>query len=172
MTYPTKYKNMSKMNFLSFCADNYRKDNVAVILFLTPGSLVSGSSSLDDEFNIVSNNETVNCLAKLPQVSDSLIINIEDTFDYIGNAFPLATKNNIIHIDTFLKLNYDKEVIAVCDAGVSRSGFITWYLDKMNKITRDWKKLSPYEFKSQEMRAITSPLLTKLAIEYFEDMIQ
>lgn len=169
--YPTKYKNMSKANFLSLCADNYRKDNVAVILFLTPGSLTAGSSSLDDEFNIVSNNDTVSCLAKLPQVSDSLIVNVEDTFDYIGNAFPLATKNSIVHIDNFLKLNNDKEVIAVCDAGVSRSGFVTWYLDRMNKVARDWTELSPYEFKSKEMRAITSPLLTMFALEYFEDSI-
>lgn len=162
--YPKSYENMSKSTFLKFCQNRMRKDHIAVILFITPNSLI-GKSMMTDDFSIVTDNDSLKALVCTQMVGASLVLNVEDLDEYIGEAFPLATDDTITQIDNFLLSHSDKHIIAVCDAGVSRSGFISWYLDMKNSISRDWVPLNDFEYKSKYFSAITSPLLTKLALE-------
>lgn len=163
--YPKVYENISKKSFIKYCENRMRKDHVAVILFVTPNSLSYGKSMMTDDFSIVTDNETLQAMVCTQMVGASLIINVEDIDEYIGEAFPLASKDTVLQIDDFLKRHHDKHILAVCDAGVARSGFVSWYLDKKNGITRDWVKIAKNEYKSKHFFAITSPRLTKFANE-------
>lgn len=179
--YPTKYINMGKDSLIDFCRENASKDlsGTAIILFITPSNFCFDTeSSISENGNVSTNNSTVHALSLLSRFGDSLIINAEDIDEDIGDGMPAPRKVHFIAIDEFLKRNKDKGVFAVCDAGVARSGFVSWYLDMRNLNPRDWKNVGydgskgfrkTVEFKSDEMRAITTPMLTEIALEYLKE---
>lgn len=177
--YPTKYINMSKDALVEYCEEKDSLRQTAIILFITPANFAYGSEcSITGSGELNTNNATIKSMALLSKFGDSLVIVAEDTDENIGEAIPAPTKEHFIAIDEFLKRNKDKGVFAVCDAGIARSGFVSWYLDMRNSNPRDWRDVGydgsggfrkSTEFKSKEMRAITTPALTKIALEYMKE---
>lgn len=167
--YPVIYQNMGKSEFNTLSKDITEDKKVAIIMFVTPSNFAYKSETkLDSKMNVITENDTVIAMTNLIKYGASLLVNAEDTYESIGDSMPVATKSDVINIDNFLLANADKEIWAVCDAGIARSGFICWYLDQVHEIKRDWKGLGdydPYEYKSIHFHAITSPALTQLAKE-------
>lgn len=67
------------------------------------------------------------------QSKNVLVLSISDLGLTIGNKKFRPRLNHLNQIDAFLQENRHLPIISVCDAGVSRSGFISFYLDLKNK---------------------------------------
>lgn len=164
--YPTSYQNISKEVFItkdvseSACIIFFSKDN--------EGKYEEKSC----------NTKTVKNHAI--KAKDHLYIRCQD----IGRNWPgqneIPTIDDIYKINNFLLKNKDLNIYAVCDAGIARSGFVSFLLDiknhnidnvsPINPITEpytdpEFKKNSFKNHNPLENRYITSPGLTELLLK-------
>lgn len=120
--YPTKYTNISKKTLMSA-----NVKGKALIIFHT-----AELDSIDAERYPDLYTPNVRKLAE--KAHDVLYIQAEDIpigwSDKPESETP--TMADFLAINDFLLKNHDREIIAVCDAGIARSGFVTFFLDVMN----------------------------------------
>lgn len=113
--YPTCYEHLSKREFLM--TDS--KDSACIIF-------VPNDKGCDRQLDQA-------VIKHARQSKKVLVLAISDLGLTIGNKKFRPQLNHLNQIDDFLQENRQSPIIAVCDAGVSRSGFISFYLDLKNK---------------------------------------
>lgn len=118
--YPTKYSNISKKELM--ITDVKGK---ALIIFITDDLEDIDPVEYPDLY-------TPNVYKISEKADDSLFINAEDICLGFSNKYKAPQLADFVNINNFLLKNHDKEIIAVCDAGIARSGFVTFFLDVKN----------------------------------------
>lgn len=118
--YPTKYANIGKHEFL-----NTDVSTAAIILFIPK----DGSHDMPESYP---EGYIPTLKAHAETAVDVLYIEAEDVGTKWGKNFIAPKVRHLHEIDSFLKKNAGNPVLAVCDAGVSRSGFVTFYLSVKN----------------------------------------
>lgn len=121
--YPTKYTNISKGSFLQIEPEKLK--NAALILFIPKDGYHNNKESYPEGYI-----PTLKAHAK--HAKDVLYIEAEDVGLNWGDNFIKPKVRHFHEIDSFLKKNAANPILAICDAGVSRSGFVSFYLDVKN----------------------------------------
>lgn len=118
--YPSKYANIGKREFL-----NIDVSKAAIILFIPK----DGYHDMPVEYP---EGYIPTLKAHAQTAVDVLYIEAEDVGIKWGKNFATPKIRHLHEIDSFLKKNAGHPILAVCDAGVSRSGFVTFYLSVKN----------------------------------------
>lgn len=134
MAYPKNYENISKRLFLQ----TDLKDS-ACILFVPEDGYHNIPKDYPEGYIPTLKNHAKTAY-------DTLYIPAEDVGVNWGDEFKHATMDHLYQINTFLQKNANKNIISVCDAGISRSGFITFLLDIKNN---NLKYVTTYETKGE-----------------------
>lgn len=118
--YPKKYKNISKKELM-------REDvhNKALIIFITDDLDTINPEEYPDLY-------TPNVIKISENSYDTLFVNAEDICKGLSKDYRAPSETDFLNINNFLVRNSEKEIVAVCDAGISRSGFVTFFLDVKN----------------------------------------
>ena len=152
--YPKVYKNISKANFL-----NEDIKNKAVVIFMSEDNYKKEYKKYQDTYF-----ETT--FEKAKETDNKLFIHAKDVgLDWGFTETP--NERMLDEINRFLLYNKDEEIISVCDAGVARSGFVTFLLDVKNNNLTDVERFETkqdIEFDSRKGRYITNPAFTWLLL--------
>jgi len=133
MSYPVSYENIPHDRFKTHSFT----ENDAVILFASDDNVNHGLGQL------------IQTIARLKDVKNKMVVwaedlpyeknSFKDRLEFMGNA-PLISVQQVRQINKFLLDNSDKHIISSCSAGVSRSGFVSLFLDIKNGNTDYIKK--------------------------------
>lgn len=131
--YPTKYTNISKATFLKLDVSK-----CAIILFIPEDGYHDKPESYPEGYipNLKKHAETAKAALYIPA---------EDVGSKWGKQFKRPKVHHLHQISQFLKKNADTPILAVCDAGVSRSGFVTFFLDIKNNNLKGVKYVLDYD---------------------------
>lgn len=122
MAYPTKYQHYSHEDLQT--VDLTKK---SLIYFLSREELTRP----EELKKLIHVNTAKHVLFIYAQDMPILAPDILDTTGLIRHA-DMPYPNQMAQIDLFLQDHADTTMIASCGAGVSRSGFVHWYLDVIN----------------------------------------
>mgnify|MGYP004597686091 CR=1 FL=1 len=160
--YPTRYTNISKRMFLETDVTP-----AAIILFIP-------EDGYHDQPEMYPDGYIPNLKAHAETAKDVLYIPAEDVGVNWGLNFKRPTAQHFEEINNFLKKNADNPILAVCDAGVSRSGFVTFFLDVKNdrldgvSYSPDYTGFDPHFIRRSTEHGTfyhTNPALTKFMLE-------
>lgn len=163
--YPTKYAHIDHDSFKDMDVKNK-----AAILFLSKNNV-----SYHPE-------ETLKLMENVNTAKEFIIVFMEDLDGYWKSGklkeherydLDEPLEYHFDKIDAFLRHNKDLEVIASCSAGVSRSGFVTWWLDFQNGNADDaeWSEdeygiyFHAGKTSTRKRGYFTNGLLTKYALQ-------
>lgn len=119
--YPTNYNNISKEQmFLEDLKDK------ACVVFITNELNKINPTVFPDLY-------TPNVIRKLIESKDFLLIIAEDVDDSYTEILERPNIQQMYQIDDFLKRHSNDEILSICDAGIARSGFVTLWLDIVNR---------------------------------------
>lgn len=120
--YPTQYENILKSKFIK-----YDLEGVACIIFTTPELEGVNPREFTDLY-------TLHVRKHSESSDDYIFIVAEDLPLGFGgsNKYNLPKLEHVYKIDELLRKNHDKKILSVYDAGISRSGFVSFMLDMKN----------------------------------------
>lgn len=120
--YPTQYENIPKSKFMKS-----NLEGVACIIFTTPELEDVDPREFADLYTPHVRKHAESSDDYIFIVAEDLPLGFSDNHKY-----NLPKLEHVYKINEFLRKNYDKKIIAVCDAGISRSGFVSFMLDMKN----------------------------------------
>lgn len=120
--YPTQYENISKSKFMKS-----NLEGVACVIFTTPELEDIDPKEFADLYTPYVRKHAESSDDYIFIVSEDLPLGFSSNREY-----SLPKLRHVYKIDEFLRKNCDKKILAVCDAGISRSGFVSFMLDMKN----------------------------------------
>lgn len=152
--YPVVYNHLPKSQALTLDVSNKN-----VIMFMS-----------DDSWQYNVEKAKVN-LEIVASAKHGLLIYAEDIdfengdIEELQSRFASPNIYQMKQIDYFLRKYPDDELLAVCDAGLSRSGFVHWYLDVKSRNADGMTRIDNH-FINHKHRYVTNAEFTKLSMQF------
>lgn len=157
--FPRTYTNIDKKTFLET-----NISNKACIVFYTDSKYENDYEKYPDHYFPNIRSKAIN------ESKDYLFIKAEDVGLNWGHE-NTPTMEQLGRIVSFLEKNKDNEILSVCDAGIARSGFVTFLLDVYNRSLPYLELFTGYEDNDFAFRPVNSATRNYFTCEGFTRLL-